>query len=167
MLTGAAGSSSCRGRNVGRAASTSCWVGYVDLLERVGEHEAVHADHHRDGQLFGDAEGEDVQVGRGLVVGGVELHPAGVAHRHRVALVVPDVDGSTERAVGDGHDERQPEAGRVEDGLGHEEQALARGGGVGARTGRRRADQAREGRELRLDGEVGAAREVTAAHQRG
>jgi hypothetical protein len=42
----------------------------------VGEQEPVHAHHHRVGQLLGDPEGLDVQVGRFLAGLGVGLDPA-------------------------------------------------------------------------------------------
>jgi hypothetical protein len=54
----------------------------------------------------------DVQVERFLVRLGEELDPAAVAHRHAVRMVVPDVDRRADRAIGDGHHDRQPEAGR-------------------------------------------------------
>jgi hypothetical protein len=62
----------------------------------------------------------DVQVGRLLVRLGEELDPAGVARGHGVAVVVPDVDGRADRPVGEGHDDRQSQTGRVVDGFHHE-----------------------------------------------
>jgi hypothetical protein len=99
----------------------------------VREDEPVHADHDGQRDLLGELERLDVQVERLLVGLGVELDPARVALRHRVAVVVPDVDRRADRAVGDGHDDRQPEAGGVVQRLDHVEQALARGRRVGAR----------------------------------
>ena len=78
----------------------------------MGEDEAVHAHHHRQRQLLGQPERLDVQVERLLVGLGEELDPAGVAHRHAVGVVVPDVDRRADRAVADGHHDRQAEARR-------------------------------------------------------
>ena len=85
IVTGSEGSSTWRGSNGGRKASTCSWVGDVDPLVGVGEDEAVHADHHRQRELLREPEGLDVQVERLLVGLGVELDPAGVALGHRVA----------------------------------------------------------------------------------
>jgi hypothetical protein len=68
--------------------------GYVDAFVRMGQDEAVHADHHRTGQLFRQPERLDVQVQRFLIGFGEQLDPAGVAHRHAVGMVVPDIDGA-------------------------------------------------------------------------
>jgi hypothetical protein len=84
----------------------------VYLLEGVGQHEAVHADHHGQREGLGQPERLHVQVRRLLVVGGVELQPAAVPLGHRVAVVVPDVDRGADRAVGHRHDDRQLHAGR-------------------------------------------------------
>ena len=54
----------------------------------------------------------------------------------------------------------QPEPRRVGQRLGHEEQPLARGGGVGPSTGRRGADARRDRAELGLDHQVLARRQV-------
>jgi len=67
-------------------------LGDVDGFESVGEHEAVHAHHDRDGELLGQLERLDVEVGRLLGRLGVQLDPSAVALRHRVGVVVPDVD---------------------------------------------------------------------------
>ena len=64
----------------------------VDALDRVRQDEAVDADHHRHRQFLGQPERLDVQVDRFLIGLGEQLHPAGIAHRHRVGMVVPDVD---------------------------------------------------------------------------
>ena len=85
IVIGSSGSSTWRGSNGGRNASTCSCVGHLDPLDGVGEDEAVHADHHRQRQLLGEPERLDVQVDRLLVGLGVELDPAGVALRHRVA----------------------------------------------------------------------------------
>ncbi len=126
-------------------------VGKIDALDRVGENEAVGAHHGRHRQFLRQAEGDDVQVGRLLVRFSEELDPARFAERHRVGMVIPDVDRRADRAVSQGHHDRQAEAGRVVDSLRHEEQALARGRGIGARAGGRGADGDRKRRELALD----------------
>ena len=137
-------------------------LGHVDPLDRVGEDEAVHADHHRQRERLGDPERLHVQVGRLLVVLGVELQPAAVALGHRVGVVVPDVDRGADRAVGDRHHDRQAEAGGVVEGLGHVEQALAGGRRVGAGAGGGGADADRHRRELRLDRHVLAGGQLAA-----
>ena len=105
-----------------------------------------------------------MQVERLLVGLGVELDPAGVALRHRVAVVVPDVDRRADGAVRQRHHDRQPEPGRVVERLAHVEQALAGGGRVGARAGGRGPDRHRHRRELGLDADVLARRELAGAH---
>ena len=47
--------------------------GNVHDLHRVGQDEAIHADHDRDGELFGDTERLNVQVSSLLVRLGIEL----------------------------------------------------------------------------------------------
>ena len=137
----------------------------VDALVGVREDEAVHADHHRERDLLGELERLDVQVD-GLLVGlRIELEPAGVALGHRVAVVVPDVDRGADRAVGHRHHDRQAEPRGVVERLRHEEQPLAGRGGVRAGAGRGRADRGRERRELRLDHEVLARRELARPDQ--
>lgn len=107
----------------------------VDTFVRVRQDETVHADHDRQGQLLGDAKRLDVQV-QGLLVGfGKDLDPAGIAHRHAVGVVVPDVDRGADGAVGHGHHDRQAQPGRVVDGLCQVQQALAGGGCVRPGTG--------------------------------
>ena len=139
-------------------------VGDVDPFRRMGEDEAVHADHDGDGQLLGEPEGLDVQVS-GLLVGlGEELDPAGIPRRHRVAVVVPDVDGSAHGAVGQCHDDGQPEPTGVVERLHHEEEPLAGGGGEGPGAGSRGADGHRHGGELRLDVDELAGRELARLH---
>ena len=167
IVTGSSGSSTWRGSNGGRNASTCVLRRDVDRLVRVREHEAVHADHHRQRQLLGELERLDVQVDRLLVRLGVELDPAGVALRHRVAVVVPDVDRRPDRAVRDRHHDRQPEPGGVVERLRHVEQALARRGRVRARAGGRGADRGRHRRELGLDDQVLARRELARADEVG
>ena len=136
----------------------------VDALVGVGEDEAVHAHHHRHRQLLGELERLDVQVERFLVGLGEQLQPAAVALAHRVAVVVPDVDRRADRAVGDRHHDRQPEPRGVVDRLGHEQQPLAGGCGVGARARRRGADRDAHRRELALDVDELARREIAALH---
>ena len=142
-------------------------VGDVDLVVGVGEDEAVHADHHRQRDLLGDPEGLDVQVERLLVRLGVELDPAGVAHRHGVGVVVPDVDRGSDRPVGDRHHDRQPQARRVVERLGHEEDALGGRRRIGARAGGGCADRRGERAELGLDHQVLAGGEVPGPDQVG
>ena len=109
--------------------------GEVDLFDRVGEDEAVHAHHHRKREFLGKPERLDVQIERFLIALGVHLDPSGIPLRHGVRVVVPDVDRSADRAVCHRHDDGQPETGSVVDRLHHEQQSLARGGGVRARPG--------------------------------
>ncbi len=86
--------------------------------------------------------------------------------RHRVAVVVPDVDRRADRAVGDRHHDRQAEARGVVDRLGHEQQALARRGRVGAHAGGRASDRHAHRRELALDVDELARRELAGFHHR-
>ena len=140
--------------------------GNVHALEGVGEHEAVHADHDGQRELLCDAEGLDVQVD-GLLIGlRKELDPAAVALAHGVRMVVPDVDRCADRTVGDRHDDRESETGRVVDRLDHEEQALGGGGRIGAGAGNRCADGNGHGRELALDVDVLAILEDALAAER-
>ena len=140
---------------------------YVDLLHRMGQHEAVHADHHRQGEPLGQGEGLHVQVD-GLLVGRREQHqPSGVALGERVGVVVPDVDRRAQCTVGHGHHHRQTESRRVGQCLGHEEQSLARGSRVGAGTGSRSADARRERAELGLDHQVLARSQLPGGDQVG
>jgi hypothetical protein len=92
--------------------------------------------------------------------------PAGVAHRHRVGVVVPDVDRRTDRTVRHGHHDRQAEAGGVEKGLGHEQQGSAGRGGVRTCAHRGGADASRHGGELGLDHEVLAGSQLTQVRTR-
>ena len=141
IVTGSSGSSTWRGSNGGRNASTcSCdgtstrskaCVRTKPSMQTITGSESSSAS--RNAWMCRSTR---------LLVGlGVELDPARVALRHRVAVVVPDVDRRADRAVGDRHDDRQAEAGGVVERLGHVEQALARGRGVGARAGGRGADR--------------------------
>ena len=84
--------------------------GDIDLLHGVGEDEAVHTDHHREGELFREGEGLDVEIGSLLVGGGEQLDPSGVACGHGVAVVVPDIDGCADGPVGQGHDDGEFES---------------------------------------------------------
>ena len=123
----------------------------VDRLEQVGEDEAVDADHHRHFQAFGDAKGLDRRVDGVLIVGAVDLHPSGVPHRHRILVIVPDVDRRTDGAIGAGEHDRQTQAGDIVENLAHQQDALRRRRGVGARTRGRRAEHHRSGGKLALD----------------
>ena len=132
----------------------------VDALGRVGEHEPVHVHHDGQRQVLGEAERLDVQVGGFLVGLGEEHHPPRVPYGHRVAVVVPDVDGCPDRPVGKGHHDRKAEAAGVVDRLDHEQQALAGSRRVGPRSGRRGTDRHRHRSELRLDIDELAAGEL-------
>ena len=132
----------------------------VDALVGMRQDEAVHAHHDRQRQLLGQPESLDVQVERFLVVLGEQLQPAAVALAQCVGVVVPDVDRRADGAVGHGHDDGQAEARRVVDGLGHEQQALARSRRVGARARGRGADRHRHCRELGLDVDELAGRQL-------
>jgi hypothetical protein len=125
--------------------------GHVDAIVGVGEDEAIHAHHHRAGQFFSQPEGLDVQVERLLVGLREELDPAGVAHRHAVGVVVPDVDRCADGAVADRHHDGQAQSGGVVDRLRHEQQSLARRRRVGARARGRGADGHRQRGEFGLD----------------
>ena len=59
--------------------------GASTALDGVREDEAVHAHHHRERELLGELERLHVEVDGLLVRLGVELDPAAVALRHRVA----------------------------------------------------------------------------------
>jgi SAM-dependent methyltransferase len=142
-----------------------CLARELDRLHGVGQDEAVHADHHGKRDLLGELERLQVQVDRLLVRLGVELDPAAVTLRHRVGVVVPDVDGRADRPVRDGHHDRQAEAGRVEERLGHVQDPLAGGRRVGARSGGGRADRRRQRAELGLDHQVLAGLELSGSHE--
>ena len=137
----------------------------VDLLERVGEHEAVHAHHHRHRQLLRDPEGDDVQVGGLLVVAAYSCtQPASrraieSPWSFQMLIGAPIARLATVMTIG------RPRAGGVEDHLRHEQQALAGRRGVGPRARRCGADQRREGGELRLHVEVRAVPELARADQ--
>ena len=124
--------------------------GKVHPLSGVGEDEPVHADHHGDGDLLREAKGLDVQVGGLLDRLGEQLDPAGVARGHSVAVVVPDVDGGADGAVGQRHDDGKPEPAGVVDGLHHEQQPLTGRGSEGAGPGGGGADGDRHRGELRF-----------------
>jgi hypothetical protein len=139
-------------RLVGRQEGVDLGLrGHVHPLVGVREDEAVHAHHHRHAQLLGQLEGLDVQVERFLVGFGKQLDPAAVALAHAVAVVVPDVDRRADGAVGHRHHDGQAQAAGVVDRFGHEQQALAGGGGVGAGAGGTAADGHAHGGELAFD----------------
>ena len=66
-------------------------------------------------------------------------------------MVVPDVDRRPDRPVAERHDDRQTEAGRVVDRLGHEQQSLTGSCRVGARPCRRGPNGDGKRRELAFD----------------
>ena len=140
----------------------------VDRLEGVREDEAVHADHHRQRELLGEPERLDVEVDRLLVRLRVELDPARVALRHRVGVVVPDVDRRADRAVGDASSRsaarartrcRAPRPCRAAPG--------SRSPCTPARPAAEAPIAADIARELRLDHQVLARRELAGSHQVG
>ena len=148
----ASGSTTCTGSSGGTKASTSACVGNVHPLDRVGEDEPVNAAHHWHRHFFGQTEGLDVQVDRFLV----GLRQTAASSRHRAWTWRPS--GSFQMLMGapmargaERHHDRQPEAGSVVDGFGHEQQALARRCGIGPRSRRRRTDARGQGAELGLD----------------
>ena len=124
---------------------------HVDTVIGVSEDEPVHAHHHRTGELLGEAKRLNVQVERLLIGFRVKLDPAGVAHRHAVGVIVPDVDRSADRTVADRHHDRQAEAGGVVDRLRHEQQPLAAGRRISAHAGGRGTDRHRKRGELGFD----------------
>ena len=139
-------------RIVGRQIGVDLLLGgNVDAFHRMGENKTVDADHHRHRQLLGEPKRLDVQVDRLLVGLREQLQPSGVAHRHRIRMIVPDVDGRADRAVAQGHHDGQAEARGVVDRLRHEQQALRGGRGIGAGTGGGGADRDRKGGELAFD----------------
>jgi hypothetical protein len=111
-------------------------IGNIDALVGMGQDEAVHAHHDRQGELLGEAEGLDVQVRRLLIRLGEELDPAGIAHGHGVTVVIPDIDRRTDCPVRESHYDWQAQTGGVVDRFDHEEEPLACGCGVGARSRR-------------------------------
>ena len=113
----------------------------VNALKGVREDKAVHADHHRKRELFGNPEGLDMHVAGFLVVFSVNLNPAAVALAHRVGMIVPDVDRSADCAVRHGHHNRKPQARSVIDGFHHVKKPLACGGRVGSGACDTRADR--------------------------
>jgi hypothetical protein len=138
--------------------------GHVDAFNSVRQDEAVHADHDRDRQRLGQPERLDVQVERFLVRFRVQLDPPRIPHGHAVRVVIPYIDGGADCAVTDRHHDRQAQAGGVVDRLGHEEQPLAAGRGIGPGTGRRGADRNRQRRELGLDVDEVATAEFARFH---
>ena len=130
----------------------------------MGEDEAVHAHHDGEGELFGEAEGLNVQIRRLLIRLGEELDPAGVAHGHGVAVVVPDVDRRTNCPVGECHDDWQTETRSVVDRFDHEEESLACGCRVGARPRRGGADRDGHRRKLGFDVDELTRRELARLH---
>ena len=123
---------------------------HIHLFHRVGENEAIHAHHDGQRKLLGDLECLDVKIGRLLIILGVQLEPAGIALRHGIGVIVPNVNGAADRAVGYCHDNRKAQPGGVVHGLHHEEQTLRGGSRVCSRAGSGRSDARGHRRELRL-----------------
>jgi len=94
----------------------------------VGEDVPVEADECRqeDAPVLRDPVGDVMEVGRLLVVLGIELEPPRVPEGDRVLLVVPDRERGTEGPVDDGHDDREAQPRGVEAHLEHQRQALRR-----------------------------------------
>ena len=139
-------------------------IGHVHALDGMREDEAVDADHHWHRKFLGQPKRLNVQVDRILIGFRKQLHPAGVAHRHRIGMIVPDVDRRADGPIAERHHDRQAKACGVVDRLGHEQQALARGRGIGARAGRRRADRDREGGEFRFHIDKFAILQIARSH---
>ena len=140
-------------------------LGNVDAFHRMRQDEAVDADHDRHRQLFGELERLNVQIDRFLIGLCKELQPSGIAHRHRVGMIVPDIDGRADRAVAQCHHDGQAEARGIIDGLCHEQQSLRGGRGVSARASGRCADRDRQRGELALDIDIFAVDERAVLYQ--
>ncbi len=91
---------------------TAVGVGDIDGHHRVGEDEAVVADHDGAVDLLGDPVGLDDRVDDLLVVAAVDLDPARVALGDGVLLVVEDGPGGADAAVDAAHDDGEPGARR-------------------------------------------------------
>ncbi len=78
----------------------------------MGENEPVHADHDRssDLRIFGDLIGLEGGIHCFLHILHIDLQPSHVASSDGVLLVVPDVQGSPNGAVGHGHHNGKPHA---------------------------------------------------------
>jgi len=107
----------------------------VELFVGVSQDKTVHTDHYGAREFFGNAEGQDVEVGGFLGGFGEELNPAGIAHRHGIGVIIPDVDGCSNGAVADSHHNGKAETGGVIDGFGHEQKPLAGSSRIGAGAG--------------------------------
>ena len=140
-------------------------IGDVDTLHRMGKNKTVDADHHRHRQFLGELEPQDVQIDRFLIGLGEQLQPSGIAHRHRVGMIVPDIDRRADRTIAQGHHDRQTEARGVIDGLRHEQQPLRRGRGVGPGARGRCANRNRQCGELALDIDKFAIDQAAFPHQ--
>jgi hypothetical protein len=94
----------CAGKLEGRQETIDLLLaGKLDLFHGMGQHETIHTHHHRQFSAFGNSVGLNGGVHGFLIVGAINLNPAGIAHRHRILLVVPDRQGCTYGAVGAGH----------------------------------------------------------------
>jgi len=69
-------------------------------------------------------------------------------------------DRSRDGTIRGGENDRQARAGQIVNDLGHQQQSLRRGGGVGAHSGRARAADHRSCRELGIHADV-LGREVS------
>ena len=125
-----------------------------DGLDHVAQDETVEVDHVRQQNvvIFGHPEGVEGHVVGFLAVFHEDLDPARVAHRHHVAVIVPDADGAGQSPVGHGHDDGQAQRRRDIEDLLHEDETLGRCRRVGPGTGGRGAAAAAHGRVLGFHG---------------
>ena len=104
------------------------------------QNEAVHTDHDRQREFFGDLESLNMEVNGFLVVFSKELNPAAVTLTHGIGVVIPNVNRGTDSAGGNGHDDRKTEAGGVVNCFSHIKQPLGSSGCVGTAAGDGSAD---------------------------
>ena len=71
----------------------------IDALDRMRKVEAVDADHDRHRKLLGEPERLNVQIGGFLVRLREELSPPGIAHGHRVGVIVPHIGRRADRPI--------------------------------------------------------------------
>ena len=89
----------------------------------MGQHPAVHADHHRqeDVAVFGNLESGNMGVVSLLAGFNIELDHTGIPETHGVALVYLNADGGRDGAVHPGDDKGQSLPDRGIEHLGHEQ----------------------------------------------
>ena len=112
-------------------------VGQFDARSAVGKIVAVETDIDRQHHvvMLGDLEGHDGGVEHLLHRFAVHLHPAHLAHRHRILMAAPDRLRRDAVAGDDGHDDGQSHSRRAEIWLEHESQTGAAGRGISPRPG--------------------------------